>query len=140
MGTYNASKHPAVIDGRKTERQILEEFLSTFEMHKSQNPDGKVTHEEFSEYYANVSASIDDESYFAQMMNSSWNLNGQASSYAKYGKGWSGKEEEKPRVNKKNGRGYSPTKSRHMDSKLRSGMESQDMPFTASKAYYAEDQ
>jgi len=76
MGTYKCDKHPAVIDGRKTERQVLEEFLSTFEMHKSQNPDGKVTPEEFSEYYANVSASIDDESYFAQMMNSSWNLNG----------------------------------------------------------------
>jgi Ca2+-binding EF-hand superfamily protein len=30
---YNASKHPDVIQGRKTEEQILMEFLETFEMH-----------------------------------------------------------------------------------------------------------
>jgi len=31
MGKYDATKHPAVQDGRKTEREVLEEFLSTFE-------------------------------------------------------------------------------------------------------------
>ena len=31
--TYNAQKHPDVIQGRKTEDQILMEFLETFEMH-----------------------------------------------------------------------------------------------------------
>lgn len=40
---YNAKKHPAVLEGRKTERQILEEFLSTFEMHLSGKSDGIVT-------------------------------------------------------------------------------------------------
>jgi Ca2+-binding EF-hand superfamily protein len=30
---YNASKHPEVIQGRKTEMQILNEFLETFEAH-----------------------------------------------------------------------------------------------------------
>ena len=29
---YDAKKHPAVIEGRKTERQILNEFLETFEL------------------------------------------------------------------------------------------------------------
>ena len=53
-------------------------------MHKSQNPDGKVTPEEFEEYYANISASIDDDAYFKQMINSSWNLDKQASTYAVY--------------------------------------------------------
>ena len=62
---YNASKHPAVLEGRKTERQVLEEFLSTFEMHLSGVSDGKVTREEFIEYYTNISASIDNEDYFA---------------------------------------------------------------------------
>jgi len=33
--TYSAAKSPAVIDGRKTEQQVLTEFLETFEMHKS---------------------------------------------------------------------------------------------------------
>lgn len=30
---------------------------------------------EFIEYYNNVSASIDNDAYFEEMMNSSWNLN-----------------------------------------------------------------
>jgi len=45
-----------------------------------------VTLEEFIEYYANISASIDE--YFALMMNNSWNLKGDAQTYAKYDKGW----------------------------------------------------
>lgn len=61
---YNASKHPAVLEGRKTERQVLEEFLATFEMALSEVPDGIVTLEEFLEYYSSVSASIDNEDYF----------------------------------------------------------------------------
>lgn len=44
--------------------------------------------EEFIEYYTNVSASIDDDMYFMQMMNAAWNLSGDASSYKKYDKGW----------------------------------------------------
>lgn len=31
LGIYNAKKHPAVIEGRKTEKQVLGEFLETFE-------------------------------------------------------------------------------------------------------------
>lgn len=32
-GTYNASLHPDVKAGKKTEDEILGEFLETFEMH-----------------------------------------------------------------------------------------------------------
>lgn len=38
-------------------------------MHLSDKPDGIVTLDEFVEYYANVSASIDNDAYFVQMMN-----------------------------------------------------------------------
>lgn len=31
MDIYNAKKHPAVLEGRKTEKQVLGEFLETFE-------------------------------------------------------------------------------------------------------------
>ena len=34
---YNAKKHPDVIAGKKTEQEILGEFLDTFEMHYSLN-------------------------------------------------------------------------------------------------------
>lgn len=33
QGTYNAKMHPDVKSGRKTEDEVLEEFLETFEMH-----------------------------------------------------------------------------------------------------------
>jgi len=72
-----------VIDGRKTEEQVLGEFLETFESHHNTltggTNDQKVSFEEWIEYYSNISASIDDDQYFAQMMNSSWNLQGDAS-------------------------------------------------------------
>ena len=70
-----------MLEGRKTERQVLEEFLSTFEMALSDKPDGIVTLDEFIEYYSSVSASIDNDAYFAQMMNSSWNIKGDAAQY-----------------------------------------------------------
>jgi Ca2+-binding EF-hand superfamily protein len=79
-GVYTADKHPDVISGKKTEQQILQEFLETFEtahnMRNSEAPDHIVTKEEFEEYYNNVSASIDRDDYFEQMMNSAWNLDG----------------------------------------------------------------
>ena len=81
-GIYNGKKHPAVVEGRKTEQQVLGEFLETFESHHNimngNTNDGEVTMEEFLEYYTNVSASIDDDMYFASMMNAAWNLQGDA--------------------------------------------------------------
>ncbi len=64
-GVYNAKRHPDVIAGKKTEDDILQEFLETFETHhnicNSQAPDHIVTKEEFEEYYNNVSSSIDND-------------------------------------------------------------------------------
>ncbi len=34
-GTFNGKKHPDVIAGKKTEDEILGEFLDTFELHYS---------------------------------------------------------------------------------------------------------
>jgi len=91
-GVYNASKHPDVTSGKKTEQQILGEFLETFEtahnMRNNDAPDHIVTKEEFEEYYNNISASIDRDDYFELMMNSAWNLDG--SRVTK--KGWKGEE------------------------------------------------
>jgi len=70
------------MSGKKTEDQILTEFLETFETHHNiindGRPDGQITPEEFEEYYTNISASIDNEEYFALMINNAWNLNGKA--------------------------------------------------------------
>ena len=81
-GVYNASKHPDVKSGKKTEDEILGEFLETFEQHHALNGKGtkdrSVTIEEFIEYYNNVSASIDNDQYFELMMINAWKLHGEA--------------------------------------------------------------
>lgn len=43
--------------------------------------DSKVSLEEFIEYYTNISASIDNDDYFALMMNNSWNIKGDSQTY-----------------------------------------------------------
>mmetsp|Transcript_22346 Transcript_22346/g.16813 ORF Transcript_22346/g.16813 Transcript_22346/m.16813 type:complete len:188 (-) Transcript_22346:93-656(-) len=92
-GVYNGSKHPDVLQGKKTEEQILMEFLETFETHHSLRnnsaPDHIVTKEEFEEYYNNISASIDNDQYFELMMNNAWKINEGDRSY---GKGWANKD------------------------------------------------
>ena len=86
-GVYNASMHPDVRAGKKSEDDILCEFLDTFETHhamfKENTRDFRVTVEEFMEYYAHVSASIDDDRYFELMMKTAWNFEGKT-----YQKGW----------------------------------------------------
>lgn len=79
-GTYNAKKHPDVIAGKKTEDEILGEFLDTFEDHHNDisgsedSRDGIIMALEWCEYYNNVSMSIDDDAYFELMMTNAWNL------------------------------------------------------------------
>lgn len=77
IGVYDATKHPDVISGKKTEKDILAEFLDTFD---SIDKDGKVTPDEFIKYYSNVSSSIDDDDYFELMIRNAWHISG--------GEGW----------------------------------------------------
>ena len=77
---YNAKMHPDVKAGKKTEDEILYEFIDTFEQHHSDNKedsrDGRVSKGEWVEYYNNVSMSVDRDDYFELMMNQAWNLKG----------------------------------------------------------------
>lgn len=84
--------HPDVRSGKKTENQIFQEFLSTFEAYsdiqvkkllkkfyfffnlKGIN-DGKISKEEFIDYYTYISSSIDNDQYFELMINNSWRIN-----------------------------------------------------------------
>jgi Ca2+-binding EF-hand superfamily protein len=77
--SYNAKKHPDVLAGKRSEEDILVEFLDTFEAafstkNQGKTRDGRVTFEEFTEYYQNISASIDNDEYFEVMMTNTWNL------------------------------------------------------------------
>lgn len=70
---YDVKQHPKFQNGDMTEKEIFNEFLKTFEPDESKR-DGKVTKEEFLNYYAGISASIDNDAYFALMMRNAWKL------------------------------------------------------------------
>ncbi|XP_017084352.1 calcyphosin-like protein [Drosophila eugracilis] len=64
---YSVKEHPLYQSGEKSEDEILTDFLHNFEGGRG-NLDGVITREEFVNYYATVSASIDDDMYFDLMM------------------------------------------------------------------------
>ena len=76
---------------KKNEEEVLAEFLDTFEyqfslLNDAKSRDGKITLEEFLDYYNNISMSIKDDDYFEEMMNSVYNLDKRRTNK----KGWRG--------------------------------------------------
>ncbi|NXA94806.1 CAPSL protein, partial [Melanocharis versteri] len=71
-GVYNVTYHPKYQNGEWTEDQVFRAFLENFD--SPYDKDGKVTTEEFMNYYAGVSASIDTDIYFIIMMKNAWKL------------------------------------------------------------------
>ena len=139
--TYNASRHPAVLEGRKTERQVLEEFLATFEMALSGVADGIVTLEEFLEYYTSISASVDNDDYFEQMMDASWNISGGAAQYKTYAKGVAIDDTKpakgsKPKQAAAAGTYTGFAKKATGKATMYSGVQSADNPFGNATQYY----
>ncbi|XP_015769612.1 PREDICTED: calcyphosin-like protein isoform X1 [Acropora digitifera] len=72
-GVYNVKAHPKYQNGEMTEEQIFRKFLNTFEV-GSNEVDGTITRDEFMNYYAGVSASIDNDAYFLLMMKNAYKL------------------------------------------------------------------
>ncbi|MBZ3886175.1 Calcyphosin-like protein [Sciurus carolinensis] len=69
---YNAKHHPKYQNGEWSEEQVFRKFLDNFD--SPYDKDGLVTPEEFMNYYAGVSASIDTDVYFIVMMRTAWKL------------------------------------------------------------------
>ncbi|XP_003504208.1 calcyphosin-like protein [Cricetulus griseus] len=69
---YNAKHHPKYQNGEWTEEQVFRKFLDNFD--SPYDKDGLVTPEEFMNYYAGVSASIDTDVFFIIMMTTAWKL------------------------------------------------------------------
>jgi len=71
---YDATRHPDVTSGKRSEEDVLREWVQVFEV--GGDVDGKVSIVEFINYYTNLSASIDEEDYFELMIRNAWHMSG----------------------------------------------------------------
>ena len=69
---YDSSVHPDVISGSSSSQQVLSSFLETFDVGCVVS--GKVTIDEFINYYSNISESIDNDDYFELMIRNVWHI------------------------------------------------------------------
>ena len=71
---FNPHLHPEVLMNKKSENEIFEEFIFMLDTYLSFK--GKInniiTFEDFIEFYSAISASIDNDDYFIDMMNNVW--------------------------------------------------------------------
>lgn len=74
MRIYNAAEHPACLDGRHTEEETREEFSATFMSHHKDHARDWCTFGEFAEYYTDVSALIESDDYFIDVVRGTWSL------------------------------------------------------------------
>ena len=72
---YNSSQHPEVKMGRKTENEIFGEFVYTFDIFINyKEKTSQCSFEDFIEYYSGISASIENNQYFNDMIEGVWNM------------------------------------------------------------------
>ena len=140
---YSAAKHPDVIQGKRSQENLLCEFLETFEAHHNMSNNGErgapITIEEFTDYYTSVSASIDSDEQFVLVMNNTWGLKGGSAVVPKHDKGGAGEDARGAAAMK------APQRLEDEDYRnptykpqnvLRSGMGSSDNPLNHTRAYY----
>ena len=68
---YDVSKHPEIANGSANPKDVYLQFMSLWD---TQVVDGIITFDEFTDYYRDVSASIDSDEYFGVMMTQAWKL------------------------------------------------------------------
>lgn len=72
VSLYDTTGHPEVVVGKITPQQAAENFVLLWD----RAPDSRVSLEDFMEYYADLSAGIDNDTYFEHMMHNCWHISG----------------------------------------------------------------
>ena len=74
---YNYKFHPDAFLQKKSEEQVYEEFLYTFDVFCELNGlKDEISFKDFIEYYTPISASISNDNYFGDIIYGVWNLEG----------------------------------------------------------------
>lgn len=73
LAIYDVSFHPKFKTGEMSKADVLNEFMAQWD---TVEKDGKITKEEFIDYYTDVSASIDEDDYFELMIRNAWHIAG----------------------------------------------------------------
>jgi len=68
---YDTSDHPKVQSGEMTDEEVFVQFLASF---GDKNGDGVITRQEWNDYYAAVSANVDNDAHFVALMRNAWKL------------------------------------------------------------------
>jgi hypothetical protein len=68
---YDVSQNPDVVLDKKSKEEALLEFITSWEGGQKESI---VTREQFQEYYADVSAAVEREQQFADIINKGWKL------------------------------------------------------------------
>ncbi|XP_063621235.1 calcyphosin-like protein [Cydia splendana] len=71
-GVYSSDANPRYKSGEETEELLIGKFLANFESEGT--VDGKVTLEEFMNYYSGISVSMEDDCYFDLVMRQAYKL------------------------------------------------------------------
>jgi len=70
--SYSVKHHPLYVNGDEDKEEIMKRFLATFE--EGENPSAKITLEEFLNYYAGISATIQEDGYFDLLLREEYNI------------------------------------------------------------------
>ena len=76
---FNAARHPEVVSNKRTEDEVLGEWLDNFEIFSEYNGtanigERQVSFDEFLYFYSLISMSNEDDRYFEYMVVNTWNL------------------------------------------------------------------